>query len=65
MMELLKKKKCMFLVNILLSEIQNAWEVLQDAKRERDEFDKSCSNATKNAKDSNDIISRLDEALAS
>ncbi|MBT23783.1 MAG: hypothetical protein CMD62_05950 [Gammaproteobacteria bacterium] len=46
-------------------EIQNAWEVLQDAKRERDEFDKSCSNATKNAKDSNDIISRLDEALAS
>ena len=46
-------------------EIQNAWEVMQDAKRERDEFDKSCSDATKNAKNSNDIINRLDEALAS
>ena len=62
MMELLKKEVCPS--KYTAQEIQNAWEVLQDAKRKR-QFDKSCSNATKNAKDSNDIISRLDEALVS
>ena len=45
--------------------VQAIWEVLEDKRRERQKHDEANSKSLSEVKGENDIINRLDEALAS
>ena len=47
------------------AEVQAIWEVLEDKRRERQEHDKASAKAQKKISKDNDIIAKLDKALAS
>lgn len=47
------------------AEVQAIWEVLEDKRRERQEHDKASAKAQKKISEDNDIIAKLDKALAS
>ena len=46
-------------------QVQKIWEVLQDKKREREAHDKASADAQKKTSEDNDVISRMESALAS
>ena len=46
-------------------ELQQIWEKLQDYRRERQEHDKASADSIKKTKEDNDIVSRMEDALAS
>lgn len=46
-------------------QVQKIWEVLQDKKREREAHDKASADAQKKTSEDNDVISRMENALAS
>ena len=46
-------------------QLDKIWETLQDKRRERKAHDKASADAQKKTSDDNDVINRLDQALAS
>lgn len=60
-----KEEEVYIPTNLDADQVQKVWEVLQDKKREREEHDKASAKAQKKTSEDNDVISRMENALAS